>query len=250
MKSAIRNPQSTIRRRNACARGFTLIELLVVISIISLLVSILLPSLAKAKELAREATCLTRISGQVKAVHMYATENNSAIPIGPAAMSQMACNWIFMAPPSWTTFTTNAHGLLITKEYVLAEMMFCPDDDSGTAIGELEEAKRGEETNVFCSYIYRQLDEMDPVVNCLDTLGKNSIGDNVSALIFDANSRLPNNPIRFNHRGERINIAFVDGSANTFEQKGDEFFLRETDNPYNPMPRLDEIVQAADKRRK
>ncbi len=42
-------------------KGFTLIELLVVISIIALLLSILMPSLQKAKELARGAVCSSNL---------------------------------------------------------------------------------------------------------------------------------------------------------------------------------------------
>ena len=57
------------------ARGFTLIELLVVIAIISLLVSLLLPSLRTAKDLARWTVCQTSLRGIGLAMAMYAEDN-------------------------------------------------------------------------------------------------------------------------------------------------------------------------------
>ena len=59
--------------------GFTLIELLVVIAIIAVLISILLPSLANARKLAKRMLCSTRLAEQGKAALMYAHENNDII---------------------------------------------------------------------------------------------------------------------------------------------------------------------------
>ena len=55
--------------------GFTLIELLVVVAIISLLVSILIPSLQHARELARRSLCMSNLHHIGVAMHMYANEN-------------------------------------------------------------------------------------------------------------------------------------------------------------------------------
>ena len=68
--------------RRPFARAFTLIELLVVIAIISLLVSILLPSLNKAKLLARRVLCSTNLKNCGTILHMYSTEHSSLVPPG------------------------------------------------------------------------------------------------------------------------------------------------------------------------
>ena len=60
--------------------GFTLIELLVVVAIIALLVSILVPSLAKARELARRARCSANLHAMGRAWQQYFTENDSQFP--------------------------------------------------------------------------------------------------------------------------------------------------------------------------
>jgi len=57
-------------------RGFTLIELLVVIAIVSLLVSILLPSLSKARDIAKRVVCLTNVRQIGISIHLYSQDND------------------------------------------------------------------------------------------------------------------------------------------------------------------------------
>jgi prepilin-type N-terminal cleavage/methylation domain-containing protein/prepilin-type processing-associated H-X9-DG protein len=61
-------------------RGFTLIELLVVVAIIALLISILLPSLNRAKRQALQIKCATNLKSQYDAAMLYAEDNAGSIP--------------------------------------------------------------------------------------------------------------------------------------------------------------------------
>lgn len=63
------------KRKVLIGRGFTLIELLVVLSIVALLVALLLPSLAKARESAARMECLSRMRQFGYFINAYYNEN-------------------------------------------------------------------------------------------------------------------------------------------------------------------------------
>ncbi len=76
---------ATVRERwhGAPTRGgFTLIEVLVVVAILALLVAVLLPSLAKAREQARTTVCATQLKEYGNATLMYNQDQRDRLP-GP-----------------------------------------------------------------------------------------------------------------------------------------------------------------------
>ena len=127
--SAVQASRVHVARRRvvmtrACG-GFTLIELLVVVSIISLLVSILLPALSKARDAACRAVCSVNHRSIGSACHTFATENNGNFP-----EAFVSCAFKVVETGKMTSGNRIAIHLLVGGRYVDKEsdIWRCPGD--------------------------------------------------------------------------------------------------------------------------
>lgn len=84
--------------------AFTLIELLVVVAIIALLIAILLPSLAAAREQGKRAKCLANLRSIGQALHQYALEDPAEQPIPIHESMLQPCDYWEWRTVNWFTW--------------------------------------------------------------------------------------------------------------------------------------------------
>jgi prepilin-type N-terminal cleavage/methylation domain-containing protein len=77
-------------------KGFTLVELLVVIAIIALLMGILMPALARVRQIAFRMVCGSNLSGIGKAMLIYANDYEDELPKagGKTSILGPTANWM------------------------------------------------------------------------------------------------------------------------------------------------------------
>ena len=93
--------------RRSRSRGFTLIELLVVIAIIALLLSILVPALNNARQMAYVAKCQSNLKACWIALNLYAEDNHGFLPLSllPGQNTQAEVDNKVNAPFAWDPWT-------------------------------------------------------------------------------------------------------------------------------------------------
>lgn len=105
----------------AVRRAFTLIELLVVISLITLLISLLLPALGKSREATESAICGSHMRQCGVAAQSYTDDNISKFP--------SAFNWVLHVTcwHDWHQPERITQGLMYQKSYITdANLFLCP----------------------------------------------------------------------------------------------------------------------------
>lgn len=211
--------------------GFTLIELLVVISLISLLISILLPALGKAKDAARDTQCKNNVRQNSIAMIAYMLENKGYFKPNNLYDNNVA-NGLWRS-----TKDPVGAGVLVSGAYLSSlQIFYCPTNtylhsywDHGP---EVATTNFGKAKTVYCDYATNTIMMQRPrgtSYSSTNTYADYRIDDNNSSfpLMTDAFTNrliLSAMPEYFQpHHSKGISVTYLDGSTQyfTFRTIGD-----------------------------
>jgi len=217
---SIHHTHAGVRQRH----GFTLVELLVVIGIIALLISILLPTLNRAREAASRTKCLANLRSIGQLMTMYENQYKGQIPIGynisgPTTVGVFGNNYGLAYRDTSTTPSSIRYvsmglvypaGILKTNDQNMAEdalMWYCPSMSAEYAPHSYDQmGPTAAESNPWLSHL------LDPAA--------------LSSLCRAAYSARCTNP---NHPGTTTNeraVGFASkGDARPFDARGGSSFV-------------------------
>src|SRR6476620_10792054 len=125
---------SSESRKSTRRPAFTLVELLVVIGIIAVLISILLPTLGRARGAARSVACMSNLRQLGQAIQMYAVANKQSLPFGDFVVTYGSGNqntrWYAVLQNTMSSkygISWNEAGASNSAVAKLRQVFLCPD---------------------------------------------------------------------------------------------------------------------------
>jgi prepilin-type N-terminal cleavage/methylation domain-containing protein/prepilin-type processing-associated H-X9-DG protein len=250
--------------------AFTLVELLVVIAILAVLMGLMLPALASAREKGWRTACLSNLRQMGIAIQAYAIDNESRIPYGPKAPPFTSPFDLYPSTGAPTSLISLANGApvgvgLLLREHLCNQpkALFCPSSDQPLdANAQLSNVGTRQ---AQCSFYYRHggntqlfdnpnLGVPPPEHIKLDDLGNNRKGLPIRALAIDTQFLCSGGLANFgitpstHHRRRAVNILFSDGHTISRPNSDDRFVvdLRNSAEVRSAFDKILKVLEQAD----
>lgn len=145
--------------KTARRRAFSLIELLVVISVVALLLSILLPSLRKARDTAVRISCASNLRQIGLGMNMYLDDNDNIYPCTDDPVFEDPAYWLWMGR-GWRGWVIPYLGGTLDVDN--PSVLLCPEDRTDPSLYEST-------SYAYSMAFYHSPDQIDTLNSSADT---------------------------------------------------------------------------------